>query len=276
MKRNILLPTDFSACSVNAIDYALAMFADEGCKFTLINAVEIPVDVVNGTSVVLPQIMERAKKAMSELYDQVLPKLQGTSSTLDQRVEMGGGLVDIVGRVASELDAGMIILGTKGASGVKEVLLGSVAKSILHNVRVPVIVVPEEARFTGLNHVVFAADYKEMVDDTILHPMLHVGTKYDSTITLLHTEPEGVILGEDEVEQEYELHKQLKDIRHDFEFVETSDPLAGIEKYVNERQPDLVVMVSRHDRIWERIFHSSVAGRFAMHTTTPLLIAHDR
>lgn len=275
MKRSILLPTDFSACSRNAIEYALAMFGDEGCDFTLINAVEVPIDVVQGVSIAMPEIIDNAKNAMEQLFQETLPRLEGTSSKLDHRVEVGGGTVDMIDRVAGELDSGMVILGTKGASGVKEVLLGSVASSVLHTSRVPVLIVPENARFTKLNSIVFAADYKEMVNDSVLQPMLHIGTKYDAQVTLLHTEPEGVILGADEVEQEYALHKQLRDVKHRFEFVENDDPLLGIEAYVNNHQPDLVVMVSRHDKIWERIFHSSVAGRFAMHTTTPLLIAHD-
>ena len=112
MKRNILLPTDFSACSKKAIDYALAMFADEGCDFTLLNAVEVPVDVVQGVNVALPEIVGNSKKAIEELYNEYASKVEATSSSLSHRVEVGGGLVDMIDRVAGELDAGMIIIGT--------------------------------------------------------------------------------------------------------------------------------------------------------------------
>ena len=86
---------------------------------------------------------------------------------------MQGNLVETLNGLIGLHQPDLIVMGTKGASGLKRILIGSNTVKVLAHVRVPVLIIPEVARFEkffhgGKNRVVLATDLYELNNDDAL------------------------------------------------------------------------------------------------------------
>jgi universal stress protein A len=142
----ILVPVDFSECAQTAVRYALGMAAQFEAEITLVHVVE---------QIIYPGDWMYPPLAMSdfavEKRDEVLTKMQALvkKSDIDVKTEVRVGrawqeVVDL----AKESKTDLIVLATHGYTGLKHVLLGSVAEKILRHAPCPVLTVrPDERDF---------------------------------------------------------------------------------------------------------------------------------
>lgn len=143
---NILVPVDFSECAQTAVRYALGMASQFQAEVTLVHVVE---------QIIYPGDWMYPPLAMSdfaaEKRDQVLEKMQalvsGPSGKVNYVVRVGRAWQEVTD-LAKETKADLLVLATHGYTGLKHVLLGSVAEKIVRHAPCPVLTVrPEERDF---------------------------------------------------------------------------------------------------------------------------------
>ena len=152
--QNILIPTDFSINAVRAADYAISLFGSSA-NYKIINCYEVP---HSGATMLISiaDILEKdSLQLLSEEKDRLLGKFGDLGLSIEVKSIMGSPSV-AVRKIASPND--LIIMGTKGATGLKEVFVGSVASNMLENVPCPVIAIPEIAGNGKPAKILFAAD----------------------------------------------------------------------------------------------------------------------
>jgi glycine betaine transporter len=140
---DILVPTDFSACSIRALDFALSILSPDG-EVYLLNVID---------SKLLGRIEEhelgskedasaRMRARAEAKLDEMMADRQSLAPTLNKMIVVGVPFVEIL-RVAKDLDFGMIVMGTRGGSSViEELLFGSTADKVLRGTHIPVVCVP--------------------------------------------------------------------------------------------------------------------------------------
>ena len=140
--KQILVPIDFSDCSLRALDYAIALGLSFGAKLTLLHVVEPtphpqshlgvtpPLDETNQT------LVEAGRERLAALGK----KRIGTRLRTETLVRMGRAHSEIPD-TASALGADLIVVGTHGYTGLKHVLLGSTAERIVRHAHCPVLTV---------------------------------------------------------------------------------------------------------------------------------------
>ena len=135
---NILVPTDFSACSEQALDYALEVAAKLDARVHLLSVIGVPTYGVAelGVGITAPMIDNLIADNQTAL-DQVARDKKGIAQTL---VRVGDAR-DVILRTAEELTADLIVMGTHGRRGISRALLGSVAEMIVRTSPVPVLTV---------------------------------------------------------------------------------------------------------------------------------------
>jgi nucleotide-binding universal stress UspA family protein len=139
----ILVPTDFSEHSENALTYAVA-FADKfGSELYLLHvaqdlAVFVP-DMVTVSPPPSPAV-EQITAAARQALDRVVREHHLERFTLHTEVREGTPFYEIV-RFAKEADVDLIIMGTHGRAGLAHVLLGSVAEKVVRKAPCPVLTV---------------------------------------------------------------------------------------------------------------------------------------
>ncbi len=139
----ILVPTDFSKYSENALKYAVA-FADKfGAELYLLHVVQdLAVFVPDMVTVAPPAApaVEQITAAAQQALDRVVREHPFGKLGVHTEVREGAPFYEIV-RFAQEANVDLIIMGTHGRSGLAHVLLGSVAEKVVRKAPCPVLTV---------------------------------------------------------------------------------------------------------------------------------------
>lgn len=141
--RRILLPTDFSKHSANALRYAAALAEKFRAELHLLHVVQdlavfLP-ETFNATAPAVPTV-EQLTAAVREALDRVVRENGLEGFTICREVREGAPFQEIL-RVAREKEIDLIIMGTHGRSGLAHVLLGSVAERVVRKSPCPVLTV---------------------------------------------------------------------------------------------------------------------------------------
>lgn len=135
---NILVPTDFSPCSEQALDYAIEMADKLGAKVHLLSVIGIPSYGVPELGVGLTATM---MDNMITDTQRALDQLRRDRKSVSQAFVRAGDARDVILQTAEELPADLIVMGTHGRRGISRALLGSVAEMIVRTSPVPVLTV---------------------------------------------------------------------------------------------------------------------------------------
>ena len=139
----ILVPVDFSPCSVNALRVAIGMAAPEG-DLTLLHVIdqEFIDDAVAAGLGLAEDIRVRLRERAETSFSTMLEELETGPVNVEQMIVVGSPFVEIL-KIARDLDLPMIVMGVKGRSTPpEEILFGSTAEKVLRGSRVPVLCVP--------------------------------------------------------------------------------------------------------------------------------------
>jgi universal stress protein A len=148
--RHILVPMDFSAAAGKALTYAEAFASTFGAKLTLLHVLEPMVlpSEFGYSYVPTPEEESRQLEALKKKLNAAAAALETEASTRCE-VRIGRPWQEIV-EAAREGDVDLLIITTHGRTGLKHVLMGSVAEKIVRHATCPVLVVrPEEKDFVG-------------------------------------------------------------------------------------------------------------------------------
>ena len=148
--RHILVPTDFSAASRKAIDYADGFASTFQSKVTLLHVIE-PMVLPPEYGYIPAYSPEDESKQIESVRRQLLEMASGLDSARDTEVivRVGRPWHEVISAVI-ELGNDLLVVTTHGRTGFKHMLMGSVAEKIVRHATCPVLVVrPEETDFIG-------------------------------------------------------------------------------------------------------------------------------
>jgi universal stress protein A len=140
--KNILCPIDFSGFSDAAVEFATNL-AKEGSTIHLCHTIHPPLTIdpygYQLVDIKTEELKESVGKLLREKVDAIqekFPNLQ-FDSYLDINGDTGSGIVE----VAKELDADLIVIASHGRKGLKRLLMGSVAESVMRDATCPVVMI---------------------------------------------------------------------------------------------------------------------------------------
>ena len=134
--KKIIFATDFSAASTSALAYAAALARDSGAILVITHIEELPVSYPGGEMVFIqPDYPNPVLKTMLEA---VVPK--DPAVRYEHQLRMGAAADEIV-RMAQEMDADLIVIGTHGRTGLRRILMGSVAEGVMRRATCPVLTI---------------------------------------------------------------------------------------------------------------------------------------
>ncbi|MDH3519540.1 MAG: universal stress protein [Myxococcales bacterium] len=139
--KTILVPVDFSSDSARALDYAIELASKFQAKIHLLHSYPIHIGGIAPYGMVVPESFERdcreaATKRIGEWQEKV--KAAGIAVAFTVTPVFA---VEAIGEQAEEIGADLIVMGTRGLTGVKHVLLGSVAERTIRTAPCPVLTV---------------------------------------------------------------------------------------------------------------------------------------
>jgi len=270
--KKILVPTDFSETANKARDYAIQLAQLIEAEIILLNTFHVPYTGASaGTLLNIDKIaIEESEKAMKLQLEYVNSNYANIKvSTLCR----SGLLIDSVTRISENNEVDLIVLGTTGASGVIENMLGSNASALVDNVTVPMITIPKEGNINFPKHIVAANDLMDSGEENVFNALKELAVETYSTIDFLF-----IVNEEDQAQKKI---KRLKaadfDSRfdseyHPFHFKENENIEEGILEYIENKDFDLLVVVAHQRSFWENLFHKSISKSLVKHAKLPILI----
>lgn len=165
--RNILVPTDFSPMANNALDFAVQIARKSGAKIILLNVIEGVRNYAFNTMGEIENSLGEDEFIIRKLIDQTQENLtkfaeqhQYDGVEFSTMIEMGGAYASI-SKVIAENKTDLIVMGTKGSSGIEEVLIGSNTEKVVRYSSCPVITIKEKVDLNDIDNIVFATNLME-------------------------------------------------------------------------------------------------------------------
>jgi nucleotide-binding universal stress UspA family protein len=142
--KRILVPTDFSACSKKALQYALPFARQFGATIILVNVIPMPpLQVAEFSDVDIPFLAEQCRSENRRRLKQLASDEIEELTPIEEVIRDGKPHLEIV-EVAKKMEADLIIISTHGDTGLKRFFLGSVAEHVVRHAPCPVLVVREK------------------------------------------------------------------------------------------------------------------------------------
>lgn len=271
----ILLPTDRSENAAHAIKYALKLFSGQKVEFTLLQVFDIPTYTAD---MPMPMDVVGTKEIQRELDEEIKNNLEPNSEqghTFKSLVEQGS-LVSNIEALVDEHGFDLVIMGTKGASGIAAAVVGTNTADVIQAATCPVLAVPESADIEKMpQNILFACDYKGLSDGEVVKPMEEIAKRFKSHIHILNVLDEGKMTTVDEAVAGLKIDHMLESVKHSCHFENSDDKAEAIEEFLNSHDIDLLAVVPRKNNFFDAIFHRSVTRKLTLHTKVPLLAMHD-
>jgi len=195
--KNILLPTDFSKNSKNAIEYSLKLFEGETVTFHILNSQKptgyITADVLYGAAgdSVYDGILNDNKKELEKLIRHCESLSENENFTFVPKIDFDN-IVDAVNQAVSLNNIELIIMGTNGATGAEEVVFGSNTLKLIRKANCPVLAIPEGYVYNKIESVLLSVNNQYELKTDALGVILDIVRKHDSTLKILEIEENNV------------------------------------------------------------------------------------
>lgn len=274
----ILIPTDFSEAAENATEYALQFFNGRRCNFRFLNTYTPDfvhsrvMAVAHSTNMEEDMMQRRSEEGLSSLVAHVRDRYPEEDFSFETTSSFNLLTQEIREQLA-EQPCDLVVSGTVGSSGLKEIFLGSNTVRILRTVRsCPVLVIPAEARFRVPRKIGFVTDFAWPFSALQLEQLYKFTRRFDSELEIMH------IGYPDTLSSSQDLHRRqlmLELNRFEPEMI-WMPPQAGkseiIQEYLRNSSIDMLVMVKNEHNPIEELLREPVVKRIAFHTGVPFLV----
>jgi len=277
----ILLPTDFSENSWNAIVYALNFLEKCSCNFYLLHVNRIN-NLVDSDSPYIPDketienlYVKSSKIKLKEILKRIVKELPNNEKHKFYTLTDYNFFIESIRKHVNEKKINMIIMGTKGASGLKEYIVGSNTGDVITKVKCTTLVVPEESSFTPLKEIAFPTDYTMDYDIQMLQPILDILEIPDTSLRMLHINKKNTKLNIDQQANKDLLNDYFENYNFSFHFLSNTKVEDAIRCFVESRGIDMMIMIAKNLNYFQQILFHSKIEKISYHTNVPFLVLHE-
>jgi len=271
--RNILVPTDFSEYSSKALQFALEIANHWGseAEVTVLHVIQKPVDFTFPDRESEGHYVRHAERRLEEVVYNMEEREEYSEVTMKILVESGNTVTKILDLAETD-HYDLVVMGTKGASGLKKRLFGSVTAHIASDCPLPVLAVPANCTYTGFETITFATDYRsgdwEAFKDT-----LEWAEKFNSDLNVLHVSEKREMESDIKFRGFRELLKERTPTKHiEFDLVVKKKFLTGVADYLNDHPISLLVMVRYSHSYIKSLLAEDQTRQMTCYTKVPLLV----
>lgn len=278
--KTILLPTDFSLNSNNAISYALNFYRDEECHFILLHAYKVNGYRQNSTFIPIPGNPERekARKECQTKIHQLLKEIEQrypnplhSFSTVTQNQQL-------VAAIAEELEKQsikVIIIGTQGNTAAHDVSYGSNTIAIMEEIHnCPILAIPSHVRFSKIKEVVLASGFKVPPLEEEYFFIKELLKKTTASLRILHIEENGISKAQQRNRED--LKKVLAEVPHSFHSLAHVSVAIGIYCFTESRGSDMIAFVNKRHSFFQNVLFNPLYKNLGNYSQIPVLIMQTR
>ncbi len=269
MISNVLIPTDFSENSWNAIQYAISFLKDRKCTFYLLH-----VNENNGSPSTERVLLTESRNQLQALIHKIESGFHNKNHNFFT-LSATGAIVDAIRNEVESKHIDLIVMGTKGASGIKKIAVGSNSTDVIIKVKCNTLVVPEDARFTGVNNLALPTDYNIFYGARILETISDIMEMFDAQIHIIHLAKKNELIVDDQMQNKELLQDYFMEDNHRFMSLTNKNLDKAIQECVEKHDIRLIAMVAKNIHFFQQIFFSSNTSDTRYQKEIPFLVLHE-
>jgi nucleotide-binding universal stress UspA family protein len=266
----ILVPTDFSPLSRIAVVYAAGLARPLQANLVIAAVVNVnpSTETLLRSKRLEQELLSSVQQEATKLIDEIREK---HPEPLDISFETATGfpLDEQVEHLVKRVNADLIVMGSRGASGLRRLLIGSNAVTVMNNSSVPVMIIPEGVTDKKPERIVYATDLFSYRDET--QTVVTFARLFNAHVHLLHVLPRHRKDDRDTKAIEADLRKLTGYDKISFEVIHHDDVATGVDQFVTQNGADILAMFTHHLDFYEKLLGRSVTRRLAFHGSVPLL-----
>ena len=276
---NVLIPTDFSENACNAIQYGVQFFENEPTNFYLLHISLIELnsaghDAAANSIIYNPENVVGIIDQLKEVEKRIEETFPKTSHKFYVQQEHGF-FIDGIKKTIENKHIDFIVMGTKGATGLKEAIVGTRTSEVITRVKCPVLVVPEKAKYETPNQLAFPTDFNSYYKNKVLLTLAEVVEINQSAIHVLHITKRGQALTSPQKKNKNYLEDFLQGSEYSFHFLPSRNIENALQLFIKENSIDIIVMVAKNLNFVQRILFEPTVTKISYHTEIPFLVLHD-
>ncbi len=272
MKR-ILFPTDFSEVATNAFIHALEFAKIVEGELIVLHSFELPVFDNQFFPENYMVIYESLELSQFDMFKDEIPKLRAMAEErhlghikMSHRL-MDGSLNYNIKKAVKEDKIDYVVMGTAGASGWSEFFSGTNTGYVLSDIDVPLLSIPEEAKFKKIEHIGFTTRFRPK-DKKALKNVLKIAKLAEADVKCLYVKTSKSDVPKETIT---DWETKFKDEPIEFFVIESDDVKNTILDFILYKEIDILTMLTYKRGFFEGIFHTSLTKKIANNFNVPVL-----
>ena len=270
--RNILVPTDFSACANTAVAAAMKLAEHSGAK---IHFLHLTIDQTGPGHVpgnVLAVETKKVRQARAKLYE-LVRDAEAAGIKAKPELVLGTGAEHIEDYLeAFKID--LLVMGSHGASGIRERIIGSHTQHVIRHCTIPSLVIKHKPVRMVPKNMVYASDFKTNHSHAI-RQVANFARYWDASLHLLFINPIDHPVDEEQAHDRMEKELEFfRDVRFTRNIANTNDIEFGIAQFSRQIDADMIAVAQEHRGVLDRIVRPGVADQLINHSELPVLIVN--
>jgi len=276
--KNILLLTDFSENSMNAMRYALHLFENSICNFYILNVentsayASADLMSVGNESIynsVIKKIRERIKKLIVELENE----FKNSNFSFNSLVSYND-LTEAIKQIHISKNIHLVVMGTNGVTGAKEIMFGSNTINVIRAMICPTLVIPEKYAYKMPKEILLPLDVADSLSGNAFMGVVAFAKKFSKKVHLLRILPNNEALTEESKEIASMNLILTKTHNHYYKIINV--PMHYVVNcYLQTHAIDLIALLVQKESFVERFFTGSTTKQISNKITVPLLVFRD-
>lgn len=266
----IIAATNFSAIANNAVTYAAGLAKATGAKLILFNSFSLSVHSAN-SHITADAMQKQIEKAISRL-DVLGKQLADLFKIEVDSICTYSFLEDELPLIIERTKADVVVMGMAERTFEQE-LLGNSTTSAIKNLHIPVLAVPEKARFQNIKKVLYACD--SLSFSTIKKFSWIKNTLGDLGAEIEFFSVEDKLEGLKEQQHKTLLNstieKEFEDVKYIYKTVRSNAVINEIKNEIKHYEADMLIMVPQKYGFWDSLVHKSKTRIMSAGLDIPLL-----
>lgn len=273
MRQHILVPTDFSENAWSAALYALKLYANTPCTFYFSHAWEF-LNTGTRTHVsddYLEPFIEKAKTQLKEVQHRAEQESTNTEHQFDSIFSFGS-LMESIELANKKHNIDLVVMGTKGATGAKKILLGSNAVTVINKVRrAPLLLVPANCKYKTPKKILFPSAFNRFFGAEV-NRVKQLAELHNSSIDILHINAKET-LSDIQTSNLDSLSAELKGFDFNFNWMTDYKKKANaIKDFIKANDINILIMINYEHSFIENIVKEPIIKKLGFGAKIPFMI----
>ncbi|WP_418636505.1 universal stress protein [Winogradskyella sp.] len=271
--KKVLLLTDFSKNATNAIRYAMQFFESKTCTFYIMYVHKVS-GYVTDDLLMSPKnsIHDSITKKPQEKLDALIEKLKNDTKTQDYHFETiidFDVFTDAINQVVQKFSIDFVVMGSNGASNVKEVIFGSNTINVVEKVKCKTIVVPSNYSFSPVKEFLVSLNTDDSFNSHLLEHIIDFIEDFKLKLHILRISSEN-----DASNISLQDKESIALLDSKYHLVEGVPIDYAVSSYIQTNPIDITAFITQDKSFLKRLFSASPSKELKSRMKLPLLVLH--